>query len=202
MVDSQKPSFKQSLLMAFGSIGLFLLELIKVAVLAGVTIALVRYFLFKPFYVKGASMEPNFFDKEYLIIDELSYRLRAPQRGEVVVFKYPENPKEYFLKRIIALPGETIKIGNNTILVNGKDLDEAYLSKDEKTLISQDPKMSLERMLSENEYFVLGDNRDHSSDSREFCAVKTDSIIGDVFYRYFPSNVMGKISNPLPKSVR
>src|SRR3990167_7531280 len=140
MVENQKSSFRRSLLMAFGSFGLFLLELVKVAVLAGVTIAFVRYFLFKPFYVKGASMEPNFFDKEYLIIDELSYRLRPPQRGEVIVFKYPENPKEYFLKRIVGLPGERIKVAEGQIIIYNKEhpegiiLNEPYLSKDLPTI--------------------------------------------------------------------
>src|SRR3990167_3725877 len=89
---------------------LFFLELVKIALLALVTILLIRYYLFKPFYVKGASMEPTFYEKEYLIIDEITYRFREPERGEVIVFRYPENPKEYFLKRIIGLPGETIKI--------------------------------------------------------------------------------------------
>src|SRR3989339_124875 len=110
--------------------GLALLEFIKVAVLAGITIGLVRYFLFKPFYVKGASMEPNFQEHEYLIIDELSYRFREPQRGEVVVFKYPENPKEYFLKRIIGLPGETVKIAEGRITVYNRDYPEGMVVKE------------------------------------------------------------------------
>ena len=136
MPEKQKTSYKKVISSYLASAGLFLLEFVKVAVLAGVTIVLVRYFLFKPFYVKGASMEPNFFDKEYLIIDELSYRLRAPQRGEVIVFKYPENPKEYFLKRIIGLPGERVKVSKGQITIYNQEypegivLNEPYLSGD------------------------------------------------------------------------
>ncbi|OGH91715.1 MAG: signal peptidase I [Candidatus Magasanikbacteria bacterium RIFOXYD2_FULL_39_9] len=183
--------------MAFGSIGLFLLELIKVAVLAGVTIALVRYFLFKPFYVKGASMEPNFFDKEYLIIDELSYRLRAPQRGEVVVFKYPENPKEYFLKRIIALPGERVKVSEGQITIYNQEhpegviLDESYLPDD--LLTSGDRSFA---PLTQDQYFVMGDNRPNSYDSRRFGAVDKSLVVGKVFFRGWPFSRAQFISEP------
>src|SRR3989338_5286682 len=117
MPEDQKKSYKKIILSYLASAGIFLLELVKVAVLAGITIAFVRYFLFKPFYVRGASMQPNFYDKEYLIIDELSYRLRLPQRGEVVVFRYPDNPKEYFLKRIIGLPRERVKISEGKVTI-------------------------------------------------------------------------------------
>ena len=183
-----KTSYKKILLSYLASAGIFLLELVKVAVLAGITIAFVRYFLFKPFYVKGASMEPNFFDKEYLIIDELSYRLRAPERGEVIVFKYPENPKEFFLKRIIGLPGERIKVAEGQITVYNKEhpegiiLSEPYLSQDLPTIG--------ERItaLSEDQYFVLGDNRPNSYDSRRFGAVDKSLVVGRVFFRGWPFN--------------
>ncbi len=197
MTDSQKVSFKQSLVSAFGSIGLFLLELIKVAVLAGITIALVRYFLFKPFYVKGASMEPNFFDKEYLIIDELSYRFRAPQRGEVVVFKYPENPKEYFLKRIIALPGERVKVSEGQITIYNQEhpegviLDESYLPED--LLTSGDRSFA---PLTQDQYFMMGDNRPNSYDSRRFGAVDKSLVVGKVFFRGWPFSRAELISEP------
>src|SRR3989338_8880423 len=110
--------------------GLAFLELVKIVVLAFITIVLVRYFLFKPFYVKGASMEPNFYDHEYLIIDELSYRLREPERGEVIVFRYPNNPEEYFLKRIVALPGERIKISAGKVAIYNADHPEGIAVKE------------------------------------------------------------------------
>lgn len=197
MPEEKKSSFKKSLLVSFGSIGLFLLELIKVAVLAGITIALVRYFLFKPFYVKGASMEPNFFDKEYLIVDELSYRFRAPQRGEVVVFKYPENPKEFFLKRIIALPGERVKVSEGKVTIYNQEhpegviLDESYLPAD---LLTSGDRTYVP--LTDREYFVMGDNRPNSYDSRRFGAVDKSLVVGRVFFRGWPLNRAELIAEP------
>ncbi|HLD69247.1 MAG TPA: signal peptidase I, partial [Candidatus Omnitrophota bacterium] len=89
----------------FGSLKSFIWETVKVVVISLAIIIPVRYFLIQPFYVKGASMEPNFYDQEYLIIDEISYRFREPQRGEIVVFRYPRDPASFFIKRIIGLPG-------------------------------------------------------------------------------------------------
>ena len=196
MLEEEKKSSKKIILSYLASAGIFLLELVKVAVLAGVTIAFVRYFLFKPFYVKGASMEPNFFDKEYLIIDELSYRLRPPQRGEVIVFKYPENPKEYFLKRIIGLPGERIKVAEGQITVYNKEhpegiiLNEPYLLRDLPTIGERIT------VLNENQFFVLGDNRPNSFDSRRFGAVDKNLVVGRVFFRGWPFNRAAIISEP------
>ncbi|MFA6486249.1 MAG: signal peptidase I [Candidatus Magasanikbacteria bacterium] len=168
------------------SAGMIFLEFVKVAVLAGITIALVRYFLFKPFVVKGASMEPNFFEKEYLIIDELSFRWRAPLRGEVIVFKFPENPKEYFIKRVIGLPGERVKVAEGKITIyntanpEGFVLDELYLPKD---LVTTGERIT---ELGSHEYFVLGDNRPNSHDSRGFGAVDKSLIVGRVWLRGWP----------------
>lgn len=166
--------------------GLALLEFIKVALLAGITIALVRYYLFKPFYVKGASMEPNFYDHEYLIIDELSYRFHQPTRGDVVVFKYPNNHQEYFLKRIIGLPGERVKISENKVTIynnehpEGLMLDESYLSKDIMT------EGEVNMSLSKDQYFVMGDNRENSFDSRRFGKVDSSLIVGRTWLRGWP----------------
>ena len=175
----------------------FIFELVKVIVLAGITIALIRYFLFKPFYVKGASMEPNFLDHEYLIVDELSYRLREPERGEVVVFKYPNNQDEYFLKRIIGLPGERIKVADGKITVynarnpEGVQLDETYLAKELVTLGE-----SRTVTLGPDEYYVLGDNRPNSFDSRRFGPVNKSLIIGRALLRGWPLNRIAKFSAP------
>lgn len=175
----------------------FLFELIKVIVLAGVTIALIRYFLFKPFYVKGASMEPNFLDHEYLIVDELSYRFRMPERGEVIVFKYPNNIQEYFLKRIVGLPGERVKVEGGHITIynsthpEGVLLSESYLPND--LLTAGDNQVVT---LASDEYFVLGDNRPNSFDSRRFGSVKKDLIIGRAFIRGWPLTRITKFSPP------
>ncbi|KKW34315.1 MAG: Signal peptidase I [Parcubacteria group bacterium GW2011_GWA2_53_21] len=166
--------------------GIFIIELIKVGLLAALTIGLIRYFLFKPFYVKGASMEPNFYDHEYLIVDELSYRFRAPARGEVVVFHYPGNPKEYFLKRVVGLPGERIKISEGHVTIynpeypEGVAVEESYLPKDLATAGEEIT------TLGDQEYFVLGDNRPNSYDSRRFGPVNLDAIVGRAWFRGWP----------------
>ncbi len=197
MTEEEKFNFKKIFLASLGSVGNFLLETIKVVALAGITIAVVRYLIFKPFYVKGASMEPNFFDKEYLIVDEVSYHFRLPQRGEVIVFKYPENPKEFFLKRIIGLPGERVKISDGQVTIYNQEhpegvvLDESYLPKDiltsgERTFVP----------LTENQYFVMGDNRPNSYDSRRFGAVDKSLVVGRVFFRGWPFSRVEIISEP------
>lgn len=179
------------------SAGFALLEFIKVAVLAGVTIAFVRYFLFKPFYVKGASMEPTFLDREYLIIDELSYRMHEPHRGDVIVFHYPNNPKEYFLKRIIGLPGERIKIAEGQVVIYNNEhpegflLNESYLPKDLQTDSDPTP-----RAIGQGQYFVMGDNRPNSFDSRRFGTVDESLIVGRTWLRGWPLSRMSVFSAP------
>lgn len=180
----------------FVAAGLFLLEFIKVAVLAGITIALVRYYLFKPFYVKGASMEPNFYDHEYLIIDELSYRFHQPQRGDVVVFKYPNNLKEYFLKRIIGLPGERVKIAEGKVTVYNETFPEGIMIKEQ--YLSPDILTEGDRTfaLKDNQYFVMGDNRDNSYDSRRFGPIDENLIVGRAWFRGFPFNRITLFDTP------
>jgi signal peptidase I len=163
----------------------FVIELVEVVAISLAIILPVRYFLIKPFYVKGASMEPNFFDHEYLIIDELSYRLHQPERGDIVVFHYPRDPKQVFIKRVIGLPGETVEIASGQVKIynsqnpNGKVLDEAYLDQE---YTSAAPPLTLKA----GEYFLLGDNRAASLDSRYFGPVQGSAIIGRVWVRGFP----------------
>jgi signal peptidase I len=165
-----------------------IIESLKVVAIAAVTVFIVRYFLFKPFYVKGASMEPTFHENEYLIIDEITYRFRGPVRGEVVVFKYPDVQKDYFLKRVIGLPGERIKVSGGKILVynaehpEGIAVEEKYLPADLPTLGEQDV------TLTDNQLFVLGDNRPNSFDSRRFGPVDRSQIVGRVVVRGWPIN--------------
>lgn len=179
-----------------GSAGLVVLEFLKIAIIAGLTIMAVRYFLFKPFYVKGASMEPNFYDHEYLIIDELSYRFRAPERGEVIVFRYPEDPKEYFLKRLIGLPGERVKVSGGHVTIynqahpEGVELTESYLPSDLITLGEK------EWTINENQYFVLGDNRMNSYDSRRFNAIDKSAIVGRAWVRGWPLSRLAAFHAP------
>lgn len=178
-------------------LGIFIWEVCKIVVISLVIIVPVRYFLIKPFYVKGASMEPNFHDYEYLIIDEISYRFGHPQRGDVVVFRYPLDPRQFFIKRVIGLPGETIQIDNGEVTVlnqqypDGIILDEPYLEDTVKT------SGSIDVTLGANEYYLLGDNRPSSLDSRVFGPVTRDHIVGQTLLRGWPFNRVGILTGPV-----
>jgi len=181
-----------------GTAIVFVLEFAQIIVIALAIIIPVRYFLIQPFYVKGASMEPNFYDREYLIIDEVSYRFNEPARGEIVVFKYPKDPSEFFIKRIIGLPGETIEIFDSQITIyndehpNGAILDESvYLPED--TVTPGRKKVTL----GSDEYFVMGDNRDASLDSRIFGPIPLTALIGRVWVRGLPVSRAGIFESPL-----
>ncbi len=164
----------------------FFLELIQVVAISLAIIIPVRYFLIQPFYVKGASMEPNFFDHEYLIIDEISYRFAEPERGDILVFHYPEDPKNYFIKRLIGLPGETVEVANGQVKIyndeypNGIVLDEGIYLSDRYTAQTR------RDTLKADEYFVLGDNRASSLDSRYFGPISEDVVVGKVWIRGWP----------------
>lgn len=169
----------------------FLWEILKIVLLAVIIVLPIRYFLFQPFIVSGQSMEPNFEKGDYLIVDELSFRLRAPKRGEVIVFKYPFNPRQRYIKRIIGLPGEEVKIEDGVVKINGKVLDEKeYLPPEIKT------EGFLEVKLRENEYFVLGDNRAASYDSRRWGPLPKRFIIGRVVLRLWPIKAITKFQPP------
>lgn len=167
------------------------LDFIKIVVVSLVIILPIRYFIIQPFYVKGASMEPTFHDHEYLIIDEISYRFSDPERGDIIVFRYPQNPQEYFIKRIIALPGETIEMIDGDIFIFNREnpegfklVESAYLSDTIKTYSIEDEATTLK----ENEFFVLGDNRYASKDSRTFGPLNRSFITGRVLLRGWPFN--------------
>jgi len=171
---------------ALGTALSLLLELVQVLAISLAIIIPVRYFLVQPFYVKGASMEPSFWDHEYLIIDELSYRFKQPQRGDIVVFRYPADPKQFFIKRVIGLPGETVEVAGGQIKIyNDKHPNGAVL--DEKMYLDQDyTAMTRTLTLKNDEYFVLGDNRVASLDSRIFGPVKREHVVGKVWLRGWP----------------
>ncbi len=199
-MDKKKPSFfVDSVLEFFKTIFsfAFFLETAKTLIICLAIVLPIRFFLIQPFYVIGASMEPNFHDHEYLIIDELSYRIRDPQRGEIVVFKYPLDTKQFFIKRIIALPGERIKISDGIIKIynqkypQGKAIKEsAYL--DEKVKTSK----QVDVTLGGDEFFVLGDNRNFSLDSTNFGSVKRKLIIGRTMLRGWPFNRISYFTVP------
>jgi signal peptidase I len=171
-------------------------EVIKTVTFVLLAAFIIRYFLIQPFVVEGQSMEPNFHNNEYLVVEKVSSHFAQYKRGDVVVFKSPTNPDLDYIKRIIAVPGETIKITNNKIYINGTQIDEDYIPSGDLTLIDQDNKMILEKTLGPNEYFVLGDNREHSSDSREFGVLDKSSIVGKVWITVYPWNNFGIIAHP------
>ena len=175
----------------------YIAELVRVIVISLAIILPIRYFLVQPFYVKGASMEPNFYDREYLIIDELSYRFREPKRGEIIVFRYPLDPAQFFIKRVVGLPGETVVVEDGNIMIKNFEyakilkLDEPYLSTSTPTIGSKDVK------LGTNEYYVLGDNRASSLDSRYFGPVTRDYIIGRAWLRGWPIDRIARFVVPV-----
>jgi len=140
-------------------------------------------------------MEPNFYDHEYLLIDEISYRFREPKRGDIIVFRYPRNPSEFFIKRVVGLPGETVEILDGVVTLynnehpNGIRLEESYLS-------GAYTPGRIKYVLGSDEYIVLGDNRDASLDSRAFGPVKRDELVGRVWIRGLPLNRAGIFETP------
>ena len=163
-----------------------LLEVVEVIVIAVAAVVIIRMFLVQPFLVSGTSMVPNFENGDYVLVDELTYHIRPPERGEVVVFHDPQDYNTFFIKRIIGLPGETVKIWNNTITVINKDhpdgmvLDESYLPSSTITGGSES------YALSSSTYLVLGDNRPNSFDSRSWGPLPAKNVVGLVRVRLWP----------------
>jgi signal peptidase I len=176
----------------------FLLETVETIVIALAVFVIVYLFLFAPHQVKGNSMYPNFHDGEYLLTDKISYRLNNPKHGDVVVFTAPKNKEYDYIKRIIATPDDTIEICRGKIKRNGQLLPETYLPPDFKTLSGHFIKECQTLTLKANEYFVLGDNRSHSSDSREWGMVPRDLLIGKAWLRYWPIDRWGLIPQTEP----
>lgn len=162
----------------------FFRELIEFALIAILIVVPFRIFVAQPYLVNGASMDPTFATNDYLIVDQLSYHFSTPQRGSVIIFKYPKNPSLYFIKRIIGLPGETVTINDGDVSVStckdcvGVQLNEPYvkLTKKENYSIT----------LRDNEYFVLGDNRIASADSRIWGPVPKEDIVGRPIFQLIP----------------
>ena len=174
----------------------FVWETLKIVVLALAIVLPIRYFIFQPFIVKGQSMEPNFQNGNYLIIDEISYRFKEPARGEVVVFKYPYNPSQRYIKRVIGLPGETVEIKNTQVSIFDKGGQEMIL--EENTYLPETDLTfgNLKLILGEGEFFVMGDNRPSSSDSRYWGVLPGENIIGKVIFRLLPLDEISQISLP------
>lgn len=159
-------------------------ETVRFLFIAFAIVVPIRLFIAQPFIVSGASMDPTFLNKQYLIVDELSYHFGDPSRGDVVIFKYPKDPKKYFIKRVIGLPGETVVDNQGRISIIDKDGITTTVLKEPYVVHTKED--SVERTLGEDEYFLMGDNRAGSFDSRAWGPVDRDLIIGKAFLRLFP----------------
>ncbi|MBI3341882.1 signal peptidase I [Candidatus Curtissbacteria bacterium] len=153
-------------------------EIIQTAVVSLGIFFFVYVFLVQPHRVKGESMTPNFKDGELLLVEKVSYRIYKPSRGDVIVFKAPGSANVDFIKRVIGVPGENVKVENGTVYINDKKLNEPY----EK----QETRGDININLGNNQYFVLGDNRGGSSDSRVFGPIDRNTIEGKAWFVYWP----------------
>ena len=173
-------------------------EIVKMVFWVVVIIVPIRVFLIQPFFVQGASMEPNFEDKQYLIVNELGYKttevgnlftvkpFKELQRGDVVVFRYPKNPSIFYIKRIIGLPGEKIEISNDKVKIFNSENPNGFVLEEGKYLSASVMTAGEINMNLNNEYFVMGDNREYSSDSRSWGPVPADDVMGKVVLRAWP----------------
>ena len=159
-------------------------EIVRFAILALIIVVPIRMYIASPFIVSGGSMDPTFGNGHYLIVDQISYRFDEPERGDVVIFKYPNDTSKFFIKRVIGLPGETVELRNgvtiikNEMLPGGFTLDESYVK------FKKNDTMTI--TLAEDEYFMMGDNRKASSDSRVWGPLKEGFIKGETLVRLLP----------------
>ena len=179
------------------SVAVFIWDLIKILIIALVIIVPFRMFVAEPFVVSGSSMVPNFHNQDYLIIDRLSPQSSHPKRGDVVVLKFPKDTSQFFIKRIIGLPGEKVEfLQGHVVIINAEHpggwvLNEPYIGSQTETYGNASP-----TTLGQGEYFVLGDNRTASSDSRVWGILPEADIVGRVWLRVFPLNQFQSFTTP------
>lgn len=184
----------------FRVIGAFFLDIIETVVIALSIFLIIYLFVMQPHQVNGASMYPTYEDKEYLLTDKISYKTGTPERGDVVVFKAPpaaqcpEGTGCDFIKRVIGLPGDAVEVRDESVFVNGIKLEESYLPMGTPTRPGAATANGTVKV-PEGHYFMMGDNRNHSSDSRSWGPVPKELIVGKVFFRYWPPNKVGMVSH-------
>lgn len=159
-------------------------ETVKFVALALLIVTPIRMFIAQPFIVNGSSMDPTFATGQYLIVDEISYRLNEPERGDVIVLRYPRDPKKFFIKRIIGLPGETVELNAGVVTVRNAEHPEGFELSEPYIMYPKND--TLAKTMGTGEYFVMGDNRAASSDSRYWGTVPEDLIVGRAFLRLLP----------------
>jgi len=157
------------------------------ALALGISIFII-VFLYQPVKVEGTSMMPGLADQERIFINKYAYRMGAIERGDVVVFRYPGDPSKNYIKRIVGVPGDRIEIVRGAVLVNGSHLEESYVPKQ-----FQDERSMSEVTVPAGSYFVLGDHRNLSSDSRDFGTVEREAIFGKAVFAYWPAEMAGKL---------
>lgn len=176
-------------------------DFVRFAALAAAIVIPIRLFIAQPFVVSGASMVPTFDSGHYLIIDEVSFRFEEPKRGEVVVFRFPPEPSKFLIKRIAGLPGETVEIQGDSVIIKDKAHPQGFLWQ-QGEIHSRGRRAAQTVTLGDNEYFVLGDNRDESADSRLWGPLKRSDIIGRPLIRLFPLADIGLFPGTWPPSER
>ena len=179
-------------------------DFLKIVIVAAMIVFPIRYFIFQPFIVKGESMVPNFHSGDYLIVDQISYKIGNPKRGDVIVFKYPLDTSQRYIKRIIGLPFEKVEIKDGKVIIS-KVNEDGLEDNSEKLILNEEEYLpdlkntegGLNVTLSDNEFFVLGDNRQFSYDSRIWGVMPKKDLIGKAAFRLLPINQFSYISTPL-----
>ena len=159
-------------------------------------LVMVYLFIMSPQEINGASMEPNFHNGEYILTNKILYKFRNPIRGDVVIFKSPMNKEIDYIKRVIGLPGDTVSLHDNSLWVNGEKVEEPYLAQGTTIFGGSYLAEGASIVVPPGTYFVCGDNRPHSSDSREFGPIAKEDFIGVAVFRYFPFSQLGSVVRP------
>lgn len=179
----------------FRRLGNIFLDVIETVVIALAIFVIIYLFLFQPHQVRGNSMYPNFHDADYLLTDKISYRLNSPKRDDIVIFVAPKNEDYDYIKRVIGLPGEKVSLNeNNQVLIDNQILTEPYLPEGTLTYAGAFLETGETVTVPQDQYFVLGDNRNHSSDSRDWGFVPKENIVGKAWLRYWPLDRMGSVN--------
>ncbi len=180
----------------------FVMDILETVVFVASLFIVIYLFIMQPNKVSGASMVPSFETNDYIFTSKITTKFRDYQRGDVIVFHSPVQPEIEYIKRVMGLPGDTIMVDDEYVYINGKRMQEDYISppttlREGDFLIEESP-----ITVPKGHVFVMGDNRPHSADSREFGPVEINEVVGNVFYRYFPTDKTGWIKNPLPQPLR
>ncbi len=162
-------------------------EILTFVILAVLIVLPIRLFVAQPFVVEGESMHPTFENGDYLIVDELTYRFESPKRGDVIVFRYPGDPSIFYIKRIVALPGESVSISHGVVSITKTDGTKLTLT--EPYVVAEDASYSATTHLGNDQYFVMGDNRPNSSDSRVWGPLPANDIVGRPAVRLLPPSM-------------